>query len=371
MDDCGDDKGGRLRLIPHNRLTYGAEEVEAVRAVVESGRWTAGDKVEELEEALRRTAGVKHAVCVASGLSALRLALKGLGVGPGRNVLVPAYSCVALANAVLACGGKPVPVDVTRGDWNLAVVEGERALRETRAHAAIAVNMFGVPAPIAGMRDWGIPVVEDCAHAFGAAAEGKPFGSRGDVSILSFHATKLLAGGEGGAVLTDADEPAVFVRSWRDYANKAPSGERFNDKMTDIEAALVLCQLARLPDMIAARTAVAERYDALLAPEAGRSGRFRLPDISRTRIWYRYTVEVPGGNARQVIDMMTSRGVCAARPVEEWTQSIDCRCPVADEAHRNVVSLPAYPTLTAEEQERVAQALIMATVAPRSLRGGP
>lgn len=341
--------------IPHNRLTYGPEEAEAVRRTIESGHWTSGSRVAELERVLEGMAGVRHALCVASGLSALRLALKGLGVGRGDRVFVPAYSCVALANAVLSCGGVPVPVDVTGGDWNLSVAEGQKLLGDARPCAAVGISMFGAPAPIEKMREWGIPVIEDCAHAFGTAVDGKPFGSRAEASILSFHATKLIAGGEGGAVLSDSDELAGFVRSWRDYANKAPDGERLNEQMTDIEASLVLCQLERLEDMIAKRAAIAGRYDALLAPEAERCGRFRLPDLSRPRIWYRYAVEMLEGSAREVIDLMASYGVGGARPVTNWTQDVDCCCPVADRAYLGIVSLPAYPTLTPAQQERVAQ----------------
>src|SRR3989344_8381177 len=105
--------------VPHNRLTFGEEEVQAVADVVKSGHWAGGPRVKELEEALCARAGVKHAVGVSSGLSALRLALQGLGVKQGDEVIVPAYSCVALANAALTLGAVPVPADVREEDFTI------------------------------------------------------------------------------------------------------------------------------------------------------------------------------------------------------------------------------------------------------------
>src|ERR1039458_7346111 len=104
------------KLVPHNRLTFGEAECDAVMRTVRSGQWAQGPRVQELEAALARMSGVRHAVCVASGLAALRLALGALGIRSGDSVLVPAYSCVALANSVLAWGAAPVPVDVDRSE---------------------------------------------------------------------------------------------------------------------------------------------------------------------------------------------------------------------------------------------------------------
>jgi perosamine synthetase len=343
--------------VPHNRITYGAPEEEAILRTVKSGQWVNGIRVAELETALAQTAGVKHAVCVASGLSALRLALIGLGVKRGDRVLVPAYSCVALANAVLACSATPVPVDVTPHDWNFSIGEGERMKGGTHPRAVIAVDTFGAPAPVEQMLNWGIPIIEDCAHAFGMQVNGKPLGGRAHAAILSFYATKLIGAGEGGAVLTDSAELARFVRSWRDYSDQEPNGTRLNDKMTDLEAALALCQLDRLPGMLSARQTLAERYHELLAPEAGRTSAFKLPGISRSRVWYRYPIEMDTVRAREVVEHLKCYGVHAAQPVTDWRPQDAPPSPVADRAYNNVVSLPLYPTLTGEEQERVVHAL--------------
>ncbi|MCX7046616.1 MAG: GNAT family N-acetyltransferase [Candidatus Sumerlaeota bacterium] len=350
----------RPSQVPHNRLTHGREEVEEVCAVVESGRWACGPKILELESELARMAGVRHAVCVASGMSALRLAMKGLGVGAGDRVLVPAYSCVALANAALALGAQPIPIDVAGTDWNLDEDAALRQARDCNPRAAIAINLFGAPAAISRLRSQGVPLIEDCAHAFGMEVDGKPLGSRCGAAILSFYATKLISAGEGGAVLTDSDDLANFVRSWRDYGDQPADGSHWNDKMSDVEAALALCQLKRLPAMIADRERLAARYHEALAPEAQAGGLFRLPEFPRRRLWYRYAVESLKTPADSVIEAMARYDVCAAKPVEDWRAGDAPPCPVADRAYRHIVSLPLYPTLTAMEQDRVIYAFLKA-----------
>jgi dTDP-4-amino-4,6-dideoxygalactose transaminase len=206
--------------------------------------------------------------------------------------------------------------------------------------------------------DWDIPIIEDCAHAFGITLNGKPLGGRTHAAILSFYATKLIGAGEGGAILTNSEELAQFVRSWRDYSDQPPDGTRLNDKMTDLEATLALCQLDRLQDMIVARQELAKRYHDLLAREATCTNMFRLPDISRSRIWYRYAVEMRNAPARAVVDHLDRYGIHAAEPVTDWRPSGSPECPEASSAYRHVVSLPLYPTLTPEEQDRVVHAFL-------------
>jgi perosamine synthetase len=344
--------------VPHNRLTYGSAEEEMIVRTVRTGYWASGPRVAELESALTDLTGVKHAVCVSSGLSAIRLALIGLGIRPGDRVIVPAYSCVALANATLACGAIPLPVEVTPGDLNLSVRQAELAIRENKPKAAIAVNTFGTPAPIEQMLNWGIPIIEDCAHALGIRVNGKALGARTDVAIISFYATKFIGSGEGGAVLTNSDGLATFIRSWRDYSDQAPDGTRLNDKMTDLEACLALCQLQRLQEIIHARQLLAEQYHEMLSRETG--GSFRLPDISCQRIWYRYAVEMLRTPARTVVQNLERFGVYAALPVSDWRlrEQFASRCPITDHAYKYVISLPLYPTLTEQECERVVHAFL-------------
>ena len=197
----------RVAPVPHNRLTHGRQEELAVAAVVASGQWAGGGRGEELERRLAERAGVPFAICVGSGLAALRLSLRALGVGRGSRVVVPAYSCVALANAALSLGAEPVAVDVTPGTWNLDAAAAARQ----QASAAVVVHTFGCRANLADYRDSAGATIEDCAHAFGLPG----LGAGSDVAILSFYATKLIGAGEGGAVLTSSEEIAASVRAHR------------------------------------------------------------------------------------------------------------------------------------------------------------
>jgi perosamine synthetase len=345
------------RSIPHNRLTYDEAECQAVVRTVQSGYWAQGPRVCELEAQLARIAGVQYATCVASGLAALRLALGALDVRSGHSVLVPAYSCVALANASLAWGATPVPVDVDSADWNLDPEHCIAAIAKYRPRALIAVHTFGTPALLSRIRALGTPVVEDCAHAFGLELGDGALGGQAEVGILSFYATKLIGSGEGGAVLTNSSEITKFVRSARDYGDQPPSAYRMNDKMNDLEASLVLAQLKRLPKMISARAELAKRYGELLWSSKEKD-LFRIPDLRQRKVWYRFVVEMVQTGAESIVSGLERHGVYAAIPVKDWRAPDSPLCPNADRAYGHVVSLPLYPTLTIEEQDRVVESFL-------------
>jgi perosamine synthetase len=337
------------RMVPHNRLTHGLAEEQAAARCVASGRWAMGPGVARLEARLAELAPGRHAVAVASGLAALRLALRAVGVVTGDRVLVPAYSCVALADAVLAVGGEPVAMDVDAERYNLDVAAA-RAQIERRPKAAIVVHTFGARAAVEAARAWGIPVIEDCAHGFSAG-----LGVLGDVSVLSFYATKLIGAGEGGAVLTRSPDTAAWLRAERDYTDRAPAPERNNDKPTELAAVLALCQLDRLPELVARRRELAARYHRLLAPLA--RDRFALP-VDEERIWYRYVIALGRHVAADVVSDLARLGVGAAEPVCDWRPVPErARQPVATWAYRHALSLPLYPTLTSGEQDQVVAAL--------------
>lgn len=344
--------------VPHNRLTLDEAECESVLQTVRSGHWAQGPRVRELETTLAHFAKVQHAVCVASGLAAIRLALRAFGLQSGESVLVPAYSCVALANTVLSWGARPVPVDIESANWNIDPERCLHMIAEVRPRAVIAVNTFGAPVELERIESAGIPVLEDCAHAFGLEVNAMAFGGRARAGTLSFYATKLIGAGEGGAVLTNSPEIAEVVRSERDYAEQPPDGHRLNDKMNDIEASLVLAQLQRLPAMISTREALARRYIQQLSSSPAANRVFRLPDANQKRVWYRFAIEMVHLTAATVVAALQRYGIGAALPVTDWRPPNGPSCPIADRAYRNTVSLPLYPTLTEEEQGSVVNAFL-------------
>jgi dTDP-4-amino-4,6-dideoxygalactose transaminase len=198
----------------------------------------------------------------------------------------------------------------------------------------------------------GLPVIEDCSHAFGH----DQLGGSAHMAVVSLYATKLLGGGEGGMILTDDQLLANCVRDARDYIDKAPCAARLNDKMTDLEAALVLCQLDRLSWALSRRAELAGDYAEALEPLV-RNRLCSLPINPPGRVWYRYAVSVDEPD--RVVESLARQGVTAARPIENWGGASDAT-PVALDAFQSLVSLPLYPTLTNAERVQVCNSLASA-----------
>lgn len=343
--------------IQHSRPFLGAAEAEAAASVIASGQLSMGPVAKELEQRWCDLTSMSDAACVSSGLAALRLALLALDVGPGDEVLMPAYSCVALLNAVLALDATPVLADIKEDDWTLSPSDvKQRVTNKTKA--IIAVHLFGMPAAIPDLLSLSLPVVEDCAHGIGGSCNGRPFGGVGTVNISSFYATKMIAAGEGGIVAAHDRALINRVRCARDYGDQLPNRHYLNEKMTDIEAALAHEQVKRLPEMLSLRLERAERYDKWLAPLAER-GLIVLPQRLPGRIWYRYTVRLVRHAAGAVCEWMAKHRVRVEQPVWDlresafWSPALE----VSALAFDRVISLPLYPDLNAADQEIVCHTL--------------
>src|SRR5581483_8473536 len=209
-------------------------------------------KVAEFEAELARACETADAIAVSSGTAALHLALLALGIGPGDDVLVPAYTFPATANVVALVGARPVLVDVDPATMN---IDPARVEAGPKTKAVIAVDIFGRPARIEELPE-GLPVLEDAAGALGAERRGRPCGSLGALGCLSFHPRKIVTTGEGGAVTTDDGELADAVRRMRHHGIE-PSGEfeiahpGLNYRLSDILCAVGIPQLARLDELLA------------------------------------------------------------------------------------------------------------------------
>jgi perosamine synthetase len=342
----------KFQKIPHNRLTFGDEEIKAAQSVVASGYWVSGAQVDILEESCSKIANMKFGKAVSSGYAALRLGLLSLGIGPGKEVIIPGYSCVALANAVLATGAKPIPVDIDSKSLNITKDTIYPKLNKNTA-AIIAVHTFGLPANIKELRDIGIPIIEDCSHCFGLVTPWGPIGSLGDISIISFYATKLVGGGKGGMVMTNQESISDFIEDYRDYTDKSPSAFRMNDKMHNIEAVLSLEQLKKLPAMISSRQQIALEYHKNFSDLP--ASIISIPDINTIRIWYRFTVLL-NKSVDELIVALSSEGISTDKPISDWTEGVSDILE-SKRAYQNILSLPCYPTLTGEEQTRIIQTI--------------
>jgi perosamine synthetase len=250
------------------RPDVGEEELAAIREVLESGQLTMGPKVAELEELVAHAAGTSQAVAVSSGTAALHLAVLALGIGPGDEVLVPAYTFPATGNVVALAGATPVLVDVDPVTMNVDPADAQRRVTP-RTKAVVAVHLFGRPARIEELTD--VPVLEDAAGALGASRGGRPCGSLGTLACFSFHPRKVVTTGEGGAVSTSDEALAERVRSLRHHG-WSPSASyddlpapAYNYRLSDVLCALGIPQLRRLDELLAAYDRVAAGYAERLA----------------------------------------------------------------------------------------------------------
>jgi len=334
-----------MSIVTHNKALHSYEEAaiisDAVKAVIYSGQLINGDQVPLLEDALCAVAKVKHAICVSSGFSALRLATLSLRLPLFSFVAYPDYSCVAIPAAIRAATMFPWPFDIDPLSYNL-----DGSLVHAVA-AVVCVNMFGRPFDIDSVASLGVPVIEDCSHGIGSVdSHGRTIGGRTDVSVISFAATKFVGSDGGGAVLTNRDDVASFVRSCR-YYDPLLSVHSQNDLMSEISAAIALIRINSLKRNIAARSLIASCYSAHL------QGCIDVPASDCCMLWYRYVVKYPSG-AEFLISGLSGHGIAATMPVKPHMVShIESKI-----ALETAVSLPIYPSLTHDQQMAVIDAVV-------------
>jgi len=334
----------------------GEAEAAAVAEVLESGQLTMGPKVDEFELGLANACGTGHAVAVSSGTAALYLAVLALDIGPGDEVLVPAYTFPATANVVALAGAKPVLVDVDPETMNLDP-GGLEAGPKTKA--IIAVDLFGRPAPVEQLPE-GLTVLEDAAGALGASRQGRQCGSLGALACLSFHPRKIVTTGEGGAVTTDDAELAIAIRRMRHHgieprADFEIAQPGLNYRLSDILCAVGIPQLARLDELLAARTRVAAAYTERL------QGVVDTPaaDEGDVHGWQAYVVQADG--AAEKIRALREQGIeaqvgtYALHRLAAYRDQGDF--PAASRVFERAIALPFHTRLTESDLDRVAEAL--------------
>jgi perosamine synthetase len=371
----------RTRPLPYGRHQLEEGDVAAVVEALRSGTLTGGAAIADFEHALAARCKAEHAVVVANGSVALDLAVLALGIGPGDEVITTPLTFVATANAVLRLGATPVFADI--GD-DRCIDPASVALAVTpRTRAVITVDYGGLPSDIPALRaalPRALPIIADSAHSLGASLGARPVGSIADITTLSFHPVKQMTTGEGGACLTNDSDIAARIRSLRNHGMTSTAEERSgalwkydvtmlgdNHRITSFQAALGLSQLRRLEVVVAERSEIADRYDALLADIPG-VGLPPRPD-GRRSAWHLYPVEIDrdafGFERDLVIDALRAEGIEATLhypavhllSLYRGRGGAPAMAPRAERLCERLVTLPLFPAMTASDQDDVVIAL--------------
>lgn len=336
---------------------------EAIGSVVEGGRFILGPEVAEFECEFAGATGTSHAVGVANGTDALELALRGVGVGPGDEVVVPSLTFYATAEAVPPTGATPVfcDIDPATGCINAETV---KAALTPKTKAVVAVDLFGNVAPVPEIEALGIPVVEDAAQAAGATLNGKPAGSLGQAASFSFFPSKNLGCfGDGGAVVTSDEEVADMVRTLRFHGSKDKKTFDYigrNSRLDEIQAAILRALLPALPAWTEGRRAAAEAYrDAGIADFVTPIEAVDGADPA----WHLFVIRHE--RADELGAALNEAGVEARgyyrTPVHlqpamaEWGDGVDL--PGTNELARTNLAIPISPVLTAGQAAKVVETI--------------
>jgi perosamine synthetase len=383
-----------MTQIPISKAVFDADDLALVQEPLRAGWVVQGRYVREFEDAFARMTGAPHAVAMSSCTTALHAAVAALGLGPGDEVIVPAFTWVATANCVEYMGAKPVFVDVDLDTFNLDPGQLEACVTP-RTRGIIPVHLFGLPAALdtvmAVARRHGLWVLEDAACGFDAWWNGRHVGTIGDAGAFSFHPRKAITTGEGGMLVTSDGALAERFRSLRDHgsdrsAPTAGGGQSFllppyphlgyNYRLTDIQGALGVAQMRKAEALMAQRREAAARYDALLAelewlqppsaPAHVRHGyqayvclfRPEAPTLAACDRLHEARNALMAALDRDGV--MTRQGTHAPPHLDYYASKYGIApgdLPGAYLAERLSLALPLYPGMTAGEVERVGESL--------------
>ena len=364
----------RATLLPYATPQIGDDEIAAVVDVLRSGWLTTGPKVGEFEAAFARATNSAEAIAVSSGTAALHAIMHALELAPGDEVIVPCLTFAATANCVAYVGAKPVFADID-GETLLATAKTVSACKTASTKAIVAVDFAGQPCDYDALRElaarWNVPLVADACHSLGATYRTQRVGSLADLNAFSLHAVKHVAAGEGGVVTTNNPHWARRIRSFRNHGIDVDHRQRtaqgswfyqmtelgFNYRLSDIQSALALAQLEKLPASLARRREIVRRYDAAFAdcPTIRPLRRMSTSDSAHHLYVIRLDLNRLSVDRQQVFQALRGEGIGVNVhyvPVhlhpyyrQHWgTAPGDC--PVAEHAYDELLTLPLFPAMT-------------------------
>ncbi|MCY3743344.1 MAG: DegT/DnrJ/EryC1/StrS family aminotransferase [Candidatus Poribacteria bacterium] len=363
------------RFIPFSRPWIDDTEIEAVSQVLASKWISTGNRVREFERAFAEYLGVKHAIAVSSCTAALHLSLVVAGIGSGDEVITTPYTFTATAEAIRYVGAKPVFVDIHPDTLNIDTSKIEQAITP-RTKAILPVHIAGIPCDMDALQDisqnHNLTLIDDAAHAIPVEYKGQHIGAIGDLSAFSFYANKNLTTGEGGMITTNSDAFAKPLRTMRLHGidkdawarqsqrniwryDIATEGYKYN--MTDIQAAMGLCQLMKLNKQHERRRNFAQIYQTELAKFSEISTPV-APNDSREHAWHLYIIQLNTGNRDEFVEALREANIeCSVHYIplhlfDFYQERYGYRVgdfPYAEAAFERVVSLPLHPGLTEKD----------------------
>jgi UDP-4-amino-4,6-dideoxy-N-acetyl-beta-L-altrosamine transaminase len=370
----------RASMLPYGRQSIDAADEQAVLAALRSDFITTGPYVARFENAFAEKVGARFAVAVSSGTAALHAAAFAAGIGAGMEAIVPAMTFAASANCVVYQGGRVVFADVREDNLNIDIDSITNGLTE-KTRAIIAVDFAGHPAVtpqiVSLARSRNLVLIEDASHSLGAALDGKRVGSLADMTTFSFHPVKHITTGEGGMITTDDPELAARLRRFRNHgittthADREKSGSWFyeqidlgyNYRLTDIQCALGLSQLAKLDGWLARRRAIARRYDAAFARLRGLRVLSVLPGADSA--WHLYVIRLRDLDRGRAFRALRAENIGVnvhyiPVPWHPYYQQLGYtkgQWPVSERAYEEAISLPMFATMTDDDVSDVIAAV--------------
>jgi len=367
--------------LPYGRQLVDEGDIQAVSETLRSDWLTTGPEVRAFEEEVATFTGASFAVAVSSGTAALHTAMHCLNIGPGDEVIVPAMTFVATANAVVFQGGRPVFADVD-ADTLLLNSEDVRAKITGRTKGIIAVDYAGQPCDYEALRkiaqDYGLFLVADACHSLGAELRGKRVGTLADLTVFSFHPVKHITTGEGGMVVTHREELAQKARRFRNHGIETDHRQReeqgtwlydmvelgYNYRITDIQCALGRSQLKKLPAWLQRRRELAAHYSRLLQDLEWLTP---LKAAVEGHAWHLYVVRLKRPEWRRPLFQFLRRSEIGANvhylPVHLHSfyrtrfGTGPGMCPVAEAAYEQILTLPLHQAMSLEQVEYVVNSL--------------
>ena len=350
------------KVIPHNRPTIGAEEIKAVADTLGNLELTVGKKVKDFEKVFSRYMGT-NAAATSSGTSALHLALIAIAVSKNDEVIMPSYTCIAVALPVLYQQAKPILADVN-DDYNISVEDIKNRITN-KTKAVIVPHMFGYPADLNEIKELceenNVYLVEDCAQAIGARYQGKKVGTIGDISTFSFYATKMMTTIQGGMICTNNSDWIRIIKDLR-YHDQCRSLEdsdprvKYSYMMSDVGAVIGVIQLKKLDYFIKRRREIASIYREKLDDKVVHP----MESEEKKPVYSRYVIRTLY-NSSEIIEKMREQNIICERiyvpPLHRRVLlekfNINARFPKTEKILDSAISLPVYPSLRDDDVEYV------------------